>query len=127
MVKNRFFQLSSGFFALSLLFPPVTAARSDDPVTPAQCESLRDEIEQDFIAANWCESDEDCTFVRLGGWYIDFGCYKFIHVSTNAEALLDKISRYKDLMRCSDKINDCMHPGAPVCIDRKCVGKKTGD
>jgi hypothetical protein len=96
------------------------------PETPSQtqCDRLRDEIENDFKNANFCEKDADCKVVQLGGWYIDFGCYKYVNASTKENVLLDKISKYKDEMKCSTKINDCMHSKTPVCVNKKCTSQK---
>jgi len=88
-----------------------------------ECDALHDEIENDFKKANFCKTDGDCKFVRLGGWYIDFGCYKYINTATKEDELFAKIEKYKDVMRCSRKINECMSPGKPVCVDKKCTGK----
>jgi hypothetical protein len=90
----------------------------------AKCDALHDEIENDFKKANFCNTDSDCTFIQLGGWYIDFGCYKFVNRTTNEDELLAKVEKYKDVMKCSGKINDCMSPGKPVCVNKKCTGKK---
>jgi len=92
-------------------------------VSKAECDALHDEIENDFKKANFCNTDSDCTFIRLGGWYIDFGCYKFVNSATNEDELFAKIEKYKDVMKCSGKINDCMSPGTPVCVNKKCKGK----
>lgn len=89
----------------------------------AECDALRDEIENDFKKANFCNTDSDCKFIQLGGWYIDFGCYKFVNIATREDELLNKIEKYKDVMKCSRKINDCMSSGIPVCVNKKCKGK----
>jgi hypothetical protein len=89
----------------------------------AECDTLHDEIENDFKKANFCKTDSDCKVVRLGGWYIDFGCYKYVNTATKEDELFAKIEKYKDVMGCSRKINDCMSPGKPVCVDMKCKGK----
>lgn len=91
----------------------------------AECDALHDEIESDFKKANFCDTDSDCKVIQLGGWYIDFGCYKFVNIATREDELLAKIEKYKDVMRCSRKINECMSPGKPVCVNKKCAGKKT--
>ena len=90
----------------------------------AQCEQFHDEIENDFKKANFCEKDGDCKVVQLGGWYIEFGCYKYVNTSTNEGELFDKIHKYKDEMKCSEKINDCMKSNEPVCINKKCASKE---
>jgi hypothetical protein len=92
-------------------------------VSKAACDALHDEIENDFKKANFCNTDSDCKVIRLGGWYIDFGCYKFVNSATKEDELLAKIEKYKDVMKCSGKINDCMSPGTPVCVNKKCKGK----
>jgi len=92
-------------------------------VSKAECDALHDEIENDFKKANFCSADSDCKVIRLGGWYIDFGCYKFVNRATREEELLAKIEKYKDVMKCSRKINECMSSGTPVCINKKCKGK----
>jgi len=92
-------------------------------VSKAECDALHDEIENDFKKANFCNTDSDCTVIQLGGWYIDFGCYKFVNISIREDALLNKIEKYKDVMKCSRKINDCMSSGIPVCVNKKCKGK----
>ncbi len=102
----------------------LAAAPFAEPASPEACQKLHDEIENDFRTANHCEKDSDCKFVRLGGWYIDFGCYKYVNAATDEIALFDKIERYKDKMRCSAKINECMEPGSPVCVQGKCSGKR---
>jgi hypothetical protein len=89
----------------------------------AKCDALHDEIENDFVKANFCTMDSDCKVVRLGGWYVDFGCYKFVNAATREDELFAKIEKYKDVMGCSRIINDCMSPGTPVCVDKKCKGK----
>jgi hypothetical protein len=89
----------------------------------AECDALHNEIETDFKKANFCKTDNDCKFMRLGGWYIDFGCYKYVNSATKEDELFAKIEKYKDVMGCSRKINDCMSPGTPVCVDKKCKGK----
>jgi hypothetical protein len=89
----------------------------------AECDVLHDEIENDFKQANFCAADADCRVIRLGGWYIDFGCYKYVNISTKEDELLAKIEKYKDVMGCSRKINDCMSPGKPVCINKQCKGR----
>ncbi len=108
-----------------LLFAVRTGPAFSGTATQAECAQLHDEIENDFKKANFCETDSDCKVVRLGGWYIDFGCYKFVNSVTNEEELLDKIHRYKDELRCSAKIDDCASSGTPVCINRKCVSGKS--
>jgi len=92
-------------------------------VSKAECDALHDEIENDFKKANFCSADSDCKVIRLGGWYIDFGCYKFVNAATNEDELLAKIEKYKDVMKCSGKINDCMSSGTPICVKKKCKGK----
>ena len=92
-------------------------------VSQTECDALHDEIENDFKKANFCTTDSDCKVVRLGGWYIDFGCYKFVNTATREDELFAKIEKYKDVMRCSRKINECMSPGKPICVDKKCKGK----
>lgn len=89
----------------------------------SECNALHDEIENDFKLANFCSTDADCKVVRLGGWYVDFGCYKYVNSATKEDELFAKIEKYKDVMGCSRKINDCMSPGKPVCVDKKCKGK----
>lgn len=90
----------------------------------AECDALHDEIENDFKKVNFCDADSDCKVIQLGGWYIDFGCYKFVNSATREDKLLAKIEKYKDVMKCSGKINDCMSPGKPVCVNKKCTGKR---
>jgi hypothetical protein len=36
-------------------------------VSKAACDALHDEIENDFKKANFCNTDNDCTVIRLGG------------------------------------------------------------
>ncbi len=91
-------------------------------VSKAACDALHDEIENDFKKANFCSMDSDCKVIRLGGWYIDFGCYKFVNSATKEDELLAKIEKYKDVMKCSGMINECMSPGSPVCVNKKCKG-----
>jgi len=112
------------FLALSAALVARAAVPSDEPASAEACQALHDEIENDFRTANHCTVDSDCKFIRLGGWYIDFGCYKYVNASTDGHALLDKIERYKDKMRCSAKINECMDAGSPACVQGKCVGKR---
>lgn len=112
------------FLTLSAALGAWAALPSEEPASPAACQTLHDEIETDFRTANHCTVDSDCKFIRLGGWYIDFGCYKYVNVSTDENALFDKIERYKDKMRCSAKINECMEAGTPVCAQGKCAGKR---
>ena len=112
------------FLGLSAALGARAAVPSDEPASGEACDALHDEIENAFKAANHCAADSDCKFIRLGGWYSDFGCYKYVNASTDEHALLDKIERYKDKMRCSAKINECMEAGSPVCVQGKCAGKR---
>ncbi len=96
-------------------------------VSKTECDLLHDEIENDFIKANFCKADSDCKVVQLGGWYIDFGCYKFVNVATKEDELFAKIEKYKDKMHCSGMINECMHSRTPVCVNNKCKEKPANE
>lgn len=84
---------------------------------------MHDEIENQFEEANFCEQDSDCKTMVLGGWYIDFGCYKFVNKSIDESELYAKIKKYKDDMRCSLLIDDCAPSPTSVCVNKKCVVK----
>ena len=96
---------------------------SAEDISSADCEVLYNEIENDFKKANFCESSEDCKVISLGGWYIDFGCYKFINAVIYENELIEKIKKYKDEMKCSKIINECASSPIPVCINKKCIEK----
>lgn len=92
-------------------------------VSKAECDALHDEIENDFKKANFCNMGSDCKVIRLGGWYIDFGCYKYVNIATKEDEFFAKIEKYKNIMKCSGMINECMHSRAPVCVNNKCKEK----
>ncbi|HAS53636.1 MAG: hypothetical protein A2X56_12170 [Nitrospirae bacterium GWC2_57_13] len=123
-MKFKFKIISIFLLMILMMFAARTNTAFSDTPTQAECVRMHDEIEDDFKKANFCETDTDCKVVQLGGWYIDFGCYKFVNVSINEDELLDKVHRYKADLKCSGKINDCASSGTPVCINKKCSGKK---
>jgi hypothetical protein len=115
---------SSSFFIAVTIFVLAKDNTFAAEVSKAECDALHDEIENDFKKANFCSTDSDCKVIRLGGWYIDFGCYKFVNSATREDELFAKIEKYKDVMHCSGMINECMSPGKPVCVNKKCTGRK---
>lgn len=122
-ITKSLFGWASDFFLITVTILVLTNSNSfAAEVSKAECDALHDEIENDFKKANFCGTDSDCKVIRLGGWYIDFGCYKFVNSATKEDELLAKIEKYKDVMKCSGKINDCMSPGKPVCVNKKCKG-----
>lgn len=88
---------------------------------PVSCLSLYNEIENDLERANYCEVDDDCDVIMLGGWYIDFGCYHFVNKEVDQGAILSKMKTYKDNMKCSQIINDCAPANEVRCVSNKCV------
>ncbi len=114
---------ASIFFLISLTIFALANNVFAEQASKAECEALHNEIENNFKKANFCETDNECKVIQLGGWYIDFGCYKFVNIATKEDELLAKIEKYKDVMKCSGKINDCMPSGTPVCVNKKCKGK----
>ncbi|MDI6603210.1 MAG: hypothetical protein QME57_03800 [Patescibacteria group bacterium] len=99
-------------------FPTIT------PFVPQiNCSLWYQNIEREFDDANFCERNSDCKTIRLGGRYIEFGCYKFVNISTNEEELLDKVKEYDKV--CAPEINKCSFPPDAVCINNKCVSDKT--
>jgi hypothetical protein len=124
MIVKTFKLLSRIAVLIILLVFSAGGSAFSEPASQDECGRLHDEIENDFKKANFCETDKDCKVIRLGGWYIDFGCYKFVNSATREDELFDKIERYKDKLMCSGKINDCASSGKPVCVNKKCVSKE---
>jgi hypothetical protein len=93
-------------------------------VSPAKsdCEALYNEIENDFIKANFCEQDSDCKVIELGGVHIKFGCFKFINKATDEAELYKKMQNY--YIQCNREIDDCAPSPKPVCINKKCVASQ---
>lgn len=85
------------------------------------CQELRNQIENAFKNANFCEKDSDCKTMELGGQYTEFGCFKFVNVKTDEEAIFKKMATF--WKRCSQMIDECASRPAVVCIDKKCVKK----
>ena len=69
------------------------------------CDDAYQDIRNDIDEANFCEEDEDCTVLILGGTYIDFGCYHFINKAVDTDPIFEKLMEYADY--CVDIINDC--------------------
>lgn len=93
-------------------------------VTGATCDEWHDAIEQAFRNDNFCETDDDCTVITLGGEFVEFGCYKFIHRSVSEERVYAVLSSYSD--RCTLAIDDCARAPRPVCVSNRCATRSIG-
>ena len=88
---------------------------------PVQCSSLYMEIEEMMDERNHCVEDSDCEVLMLGGEYIEFGCYHFIHKDEGTQSIFEKMDKYnKD---CDKIINKCAPSPESRCVDRKCIAK----
>jgi len=85
----------------------------------SSCEDMYNEIENDLDKANFCEKDNDCEIMELGGEFIKFGCYHFINKSINKEEIYGRMSKY--YQQCDKMINECSPSPAAVCVNKKCI------
>ncbi len=76
---------------------------------------IRDEIEEE----NYCEVNEDCRVLELGGSYIAFGCYHFVNKDTDKNYFYQRAREYYE--DCVLAINECDPSPAPQCVEGKCV------
>jgi hypothetical protein len=83
------------------------------------CLGMYNGIESDLEKANHCEQDSDCTYIMLGGKYIEFGCAHYINNDTDQQKIYGKMDKYAD--KCSKIINKCMPIAAPSCVGGKCI------
>ncbi|MDD5195720.1 MAG: hypothetical protein PHQ96_08635 [Candidatus Omnitrophica bacterium] len=88
-------------------------------LSPGKCKALYKEIENDLKNANYCQEDEDCRTLELGGPLIEFGCYHFVNKDADAAPIHKKMFAYS--LRCSEIINDCSAAPLPKCVHKKCV------
>ena len=97
--------------------------------TPSEksCKQLREEIENDFDVANYCEQDSDCKAIQLGGAYVELGCYKFVNVATDKNKFLERgglldrrrVEEYDK--KCGQVSYKCAIAPQPTCVSGKCV------
>jgi hypothetical protein len=85
----------------------------------SSCKTRHDAIEKDFEESNFCETDEDCKVVSLGGPYFEFGCYKFVNKSVDENVLLEKVEAYNK--KCAGPIDKCALAPEAKCVSKKCV------
>ena len=91
------------------------------PPLLSHCERWYNDIEEAFQEANFCERDQDCKDIALGGPYVEFGCYKFVNIATDEDELLKRVGEYDK--ECAPAINKCaLAPGA-ACVSNKCIVK----
>lgn len=88
------------------------------PSGPLSCEAWYHKIEKSFDDANFCEVDSDCKAVQLGGQYIEFGCYKFVNIATDVDALLKEVREYT--IKCAQLIDLCALTPKTLCENKKC-------
>jgi len=85
------------------------------------CKAVYNNIEKDFEEANFCEKDEDCEIMEIGGIFFQFGCYKFVNVETNKQKFYDRMVEYYQY--CESPIDNCLPTPEVICLDNKCVAK----
>ena len=104
---------------LMLVLPLGYAVFAQESGETAACKAEYESIDQALKAANYCEHDEDCKVLPLGGIYIQFGCYHFINAKEDDKKLYQRIEAYHQ--RCARMIDDCDAAPRPVCSSGKCV------
>lgn len=83
------------------------------------CSATYDSIDEELKQANHCAVDSDCKVLELGGIYVKFGCYHYIHKDVSREDLYAKMDAYWN--KCTRIINDCARAPNPICVNQKCV------
>ena len=84
------------------------------------CKKLHEEIEKDIDQDNYCQSDNDCSALNLGGPYIAFGCYHFVNREVDQKKIFRKINSYTE-GQCTSMIDRCASAPEPKCISNKCT------
>ena len=77
------------------------------------CKKLHEEIEKDIDQANYCQSDNDCSALSLGGHYIAFGCYHFVNRDVDQKKIFQKIGSYTE-GHCTSMIDRCASAPEPT-------------
>lgn len=83
------------------------------------CAGLQAYLENKIEQANFCSLDSDCKALPLGGRYVEFGCYHFVNVSVDEQALYAKLNDYT--AKCPNIIDDCAPAPPAQCVSGKCV------
>ena len=84
-----------------------------------ECKTWHDNIEEAFENENYCETDSDCKGIKLGGGYVDFGCFKYVNKDVVKDEIYKELDAYN--RECTLVINKCVETPTPVCISKRCV------
>lgn len=87
----------------------------------SSCDRWHNDIENAFEEANFCEKDEDCKAVALGGPYVEFGCFKFVNVKVDESELFRRVKMYDE--KCDIAIDKCAPVPEVTCVLDKCIEK----
>ena len=117
--------LTIGIIILILLITVFIIGCFQNPYVPLNesetefCEQLYNEIEEELDNSNYCNSDSDCTYIMLGGAYIEFGCYHYINKDIDGTKIYEMMDGYLD--RCFKMINKCAPAPEATCVSNKCI------
>lgn len=84
-----------------------------------ECDTMYKNIENIFEYANYCSVDSDCKSIQLGGAYVEFGCWKYVNKSYDADVIFEQLDEY--VSTCTTPINKCAQAPQAVCRENKCV------
>ncbi len=116
---NRVLEVNAGFCQKNKIYPGVKFEFKKGDIKEGFCEKMYDEIENDLEKANYCQKDNDCDVIMLGGEYIRFGCYHFINKNENKNEFYEKMKKYNK--QCFKMINKCKPKPKAKCLEGKCV------
>lgn len=107
-------------FVILIALTAITAAAYFTFGRQTSCDERYDEIEKEIDNANYCETNNDCEVLILGGDYMEFGCYHFINKEVSKQNFYDRMEKYKEA-ECSRMIDKCIPAPEPDCVSGKCV------